>query len=143
MHYTKSLDLFRAIRDTAATVTSLHNLAYSSLNQGNTTRAEELFHEALIIARNLDDQLGIFSMLGGLAATSMERGDLERAAELFGAAEVVGRTGGYAGDRIDQTEIAQRIKIVKQKLDAVPFDQAWNRGQNLSSERAIKIALGE
>ena len=82
-------------------------------------------------------------MLGGLAAVAVEQGNVERGVELFGAAEVVGRTHGYAGDRIDQTEVAHRVEIAKQKLGIDSFDHAWNKGGKMSYDQAINFALGE
>ena len=142
-HYTETLDIFRQIGDTAASVSVLHNLAYTASNLDNPKKADALFREALTIARDLKDQLGIFSMLGGLACVATALGQQERAVQMFGAAEVVGKAGGYVGDRVDQEEVKRQLEAARSVLDSETIDVAWTRGQNMSPEEAIAFALSE
>ncbi len=106
-------------------------------------KAEAFFLEAITIARDLKDQLGIFSMLGGLACVATAMGLAVRAVQLFGAAEVVGKAGGYAGDRVDHDEVERQLAAAQSALDKETFNAAWTRGQNMSSEEAIAYALSE
>ncbi len=135
--------MFREIGDTAASVSVLHNLAYTALNQGNEKTAEAFFLEAITIARDLKDQLGIFSMLGGLACVATAMGLAERAVQLFGTAEVVGKAGGYAGDRVDQDEVNRQLAAAQSALNIETVNAALTRGQNMSSEDAIAYALSK
>ncbi len=119
----------------------LHNLAYTALNRSEIDEADTIFREALTIARDLKDRLGIFSMLGGLASVATAAGQAERAAELFGAADSVGKSWGYAGDRIDQEEISRWLLATKSVLEDGCFNRAWKRGQALAPETAVAQAL--
>ena len=127
----------------AASVSVLHNLGYTALNQGEHKTSEAFFMEAMTTARDLKDQLGIFSMLGGLACVATAMGLAERAVQLFGAAEVAGKAGGYAGDRVDQGEVNLQLVAAKSVLKEETFDTAWARGQDMSSGEAIAYALSE
>jgi hypothetical protein len=108
-----------------------------------STQAAEMVREAMEIARDLKDKLGIFSTLGGLACVAVAMGWAERAAQLFGAAEVVAKASGYAGDRVDQHEVDRQLAAARSILKRETFDAAWARGQNMSSEEAIAYALSE
>lgn len=122
-------------------ITVKHNLGYTALAQGDIERAESRFLEAMAIARDLKDHLGIFSMLGGLAGVAIDRGDAERAAILFGAANAVA-TDGYAGDRVDQIEVERNLTATKAALDPATFNLAWQAGEEMPREAAIAYALG-
>lgn len=139
--YTKSLTIFRGVGDIAASVSVLHNLGYTALNRQEITKAKAIFCEALVIARDLNDRLGIFSMLGGLACVAAAAGQAERALELFGAAEGVGKSWGYAGDRIDQEEINRWALAARSMTGDGASVYIWERGQRMEPDAAMDLAL--
>ncbi|MBJ8345204.1 LuxR C-terminal-related transcriptional regulator [Antrihabitans sp. YC2-6] len=117
---------------------------FTRWSSGAVTEAEKLYKSALVIARRIDDPVGIglcLEGLGWIAVTS----EPERAAIVLGAADSV-------WDRIETSTSALRglfvhhqgaLATVAASLSEADRDAAWAQGRSLSMAEATKFALGE
>jgi predicted ATPase/DNA-binding SARP family transcriptional activator len=82
-NYEEALEIARELRDGDLQIKELSNLAGLALYQGNTTRAKELFEEALTQQREWNSRPGIMSSLYGLGQAHILEDELDAAATLL------------------------------------------------------------
>jgi predicted ATPase/class 3 adenylate cyclase/DNA-binding CsgD family transcriptional regulator len=120
---------------------TLESLASAELGCGEIDRAEEIWREALGIARQVDDSRGVIVCMGGLARSATARGDHLRALRLAAAHARLSEEFS----RRDQTwwleQLGHSQEISRAKLGSQKSDAAWKEGTAMSLERAIEYAL--
>ena len=79
----RSLDLRRKLGDKKGMISSLNNLANTSLFQSDYDRAAVLYEEAVALSRELQDMWAIAITLGNMGWVEMNKGDYDRAAEYY------------------------------------------------------------
>jgi predicted ATPase/DNA-binding CsgD family transcriptional regulator len=119
------------------------NLGLVAQNRGNYELAESHFKEALILFRSLNAKYSLALDLAGLSGTAAARGDPERAAQLLGASDSLLEAMGLGQQPADQPEIDRFEAAVREQLTEEAFKAAWEKGQNMSLEKAIAYALEE
>jgi DNA-binding CsgD family transcriptional regulator len=140
--YQESITLFREIHDVHVPVYPLVALADVERFQGNYARADALYQEALLFAREQGTYwtgtIGAVAGMGGLAAVL---GRSERGVRLLGAAHNFHAKGVYESSQIAKDNLAEDIAVVRAQLDDLNFDQLWLEGQTMTLEQAIAYAL--
>jgi hypothetical protein len=121
---------------------SLHNLAYVAHNEGDDTRAAQLFEESLAQHCELGNREGMTECLAGLAMLAATRGQLEAAARLFGAVEALREAIGALAWLAGRTECERHASLVRTQLDARTFVAVRAEGQAMMLEQAVAYALG-
>jgi ATP/maltotriose-dependent transcriptional regulator MalT len=108
--------------------------------QGDLHEAESLAHEALSLAREAGDRLGLvdgLELLGRLAATQE---NAKEAVRLWAAAESARGDLGYLRFPVEQGPHEAAVAHAKQALGPVESAAGWAEGVQLSTEAAIAYA---
>jgi predicted ATPase/DNA-binding CsgD family transcriptional regulator len=108
--------------------------------QGDLQQAEQLVHDALGLAGEAGDQLGLVDGLELLARLAAGQGSPIEAVRLWAAAQAQRETLGYARFPVDQPAHQAAIDRARQALGADDFGAAWAQGAQLSVEQAIAYA---
>jgi len=130
----------READDRGLEATILGTLAQFALDDGRSADANSLVSESLMVSRGIGDP--------GLKAQ-----DLSRAAQILAASgrpvaaapvlahaeRVIEEIGGRAPwvERMNAATLAD----IQRQLDGPTFDEAWERGRTLTTERAFALAL--
>jgi predicted ATPase/transcriptional regulator with XRE-family HTH domain len=132
---------------------SLGTLGWLALCEGDYERARQLLRESILTRQEIGDKGGMAWCLEWLAVTTItewEVGGQEahiahaaRAARIFGAAQILRRNIGAITDPADRPEYERNIELLRLRLSAEEFDNAWQEGQALSVQQAIAYALKE
>ena len=107
---------------------------------GDHQQAESFAHEALTLAREAGDQLGLVDALELLAGLANEQESAKEAVRLWAAAESLRGELGYARFPIEQGPYEAAVTRAKQALGPDDFAAAWTDGAKLSAEEAIAYA---
>jgi predicted ATPase/DNA-binding CsgD family transcriptional regulator len=135
--YEESARYFReshADRDLAST---LHNLAYTCVHEGDIDRARELFAESLTLQQSQSNVPGIAECLAGFGGLAITLGLPAAGARLFAAARQIG------GDRIATAWPATRMEFeyftlrARTLLGESAYSAEQDAGRQLSLDDAI------
>jgi len=107
------------------------------VRQGDLQQAESLAHEALTLAREAGDQLGLVDALELLARLATEQESAKEAVRLWAAAESLRVELGYVRFPIEQGPYEAAVARAKQALGPDEFAAAWADGATLSPDEAI------
>jgi predicted ATPase/DNA-binding CsgD family transcriptional regulator/tetratricopeptide (TPR) repeat protein len=105
--------------------------------EGDITAAESLAHEALTLAREAGDQMGLVDALELRARLVSEQNSHKEAVRLWAAAESLRRELGYAVYPVDQAPRDAAIADARQALGPRDFGAAWAEGGRLSPDDVI------
>ena len=119
------------------------NLGYAALMSGDRAESMPLFHEALRMARRIDDRVAQYALLDGMGCLAAGAGQPRVAARLLGAAETVRAGAGatviaYLDPLLSQAEESAAYALGRSK-----FEAEYQTGKIMSREAAIELALGE
>lgn len=107
---------------------------------GDLQEAESLAHEAVSLAREADDQLGLVDALELLARVVAEQDSATEAVRLWAAAESMRRELGYLRFPIERAPHDAAVHATRDVLGADGFAAAWAEGSKLSADQAIAYA---
>jgi len=108
--------------------------------QGDLPEAEQLAHDALGLAREAGDRLGLVDGLELLARLTAAQDSAREAVRLWAAAQSLRAELGYARFPVDQASHEAALAQAKQALGAEAFAAAWADGAQLSPEGAVAYA---
>ena len=130
----------RAQSNEVVVALQLDQLAKFALNQGRAQDALGMLKESLRIYRDLDIRGGIAENLCHFADVLVAEGRAEMAARLLSRVEVLGEEVGgvpsWVGEMNEKT-----LTTIRAQLDEAAFAEAWERGQALSVDEAVALAL--
>jgi DNA-binding CsgD family transcriptional regulator len=135
--------LSRATGDLYSLGMMLMNLGSAALMAGEMEESRPLLAESLRLARRIDDRVAQYYLLDAFGCHAALTGEHARAAKLIGAAETV-RTG--AGARVIPTLmplLSQAEALATAALGPARFGVELARGNALSREAAVALALCE
>ncbi|NIW39018.1 MAG: hypothetical protein GWN14_07695, partial [candidate division Zixibacteria bacterium] len=78
---------------------------------------------------------------GQRKSTTEDKEDFQRAARLFGSAEAIRESVGSKIDSIDLPEYRQQVKLIRENLHEIDFNQTWAEGRGMSMEKAVEFAI--
>ncbi|HKA11291.1 MAG TPA: LuxR C-terminal-related transcriptional regulator [Candidatus Dormibacteraeota bacterium] len=110
------------------------------VREGDLKAAESLAHEALSLAREAGDQLGLVDGLELLARLVAEQESAREAVRLWSAAESLRAELGYARFPVDRGVHESALAQAAQALGQSEFAAAWAEGVKLSPDAAIAYA---
>jgi predicted ATPase/DNA-binding CsgD family transcriptional regulator len=124
---------------------SLWALGLGAWRQGDYEQALTLQCESLRLKQELDERLGIALCLDALAWLAATGPDTARAPRLLGAADSIWQTLGVpaVGMAFLANDRVRGEASVRACLSAQSFQDEHARGQKMSIEEAIALALGE
>src|SRR5262249_20825070 len=108
-------------------------------HRGDLQEAESLVHEAIKLAQEAGDQIGVVDALELLASLAAEQDSNKEATRLWAAAESQRTTIGYRF-AINRDARDAAIMKVRQKLGPDEFATTWAEGARLSTDEAIAYA---
>ncbi len=119
------------------------NLGVAEMMSGDLHSSNAWFREALQVARQVDNRLGQYWGIAAAGWYAAHAGRARAAARLLGAADVLRtQTGSALGGPTIPFD-AEASQLTRETLGVQAFDAEFERGQRLSREEALRLALGE
>jgi DNA-binding CsgD family transcriptional regulator len=119
------------------------NLGTAALLDGDLDGAKPMFLEALRIAVQIDDRVGLFYLLDGLGCHAAGCGQARLATQLLGAGETLRLEAGARVMAFFTQPLARAEEAAIAALGRARFDAERQAGRRLSRQAAIALALGE
>jgi tetratricopeptide (TPR) repeat protein len=135
--YRENLDLLSKLKVKRNVPSTLHNMAYLMLHQGEVQQAKGNFFEALDIFRQEEDRKGIAECLAGLACVLARDGDVHHSARMFGAVAAARESMGvklWLANRLDHDRYLAEART---QLGEAGFQVEWEAGRALTLEQAL------
>lgn len=122
---------------------ALHKQGYLALQRGELESGRQLFQQSLALQHEMSNRQGIAECLFGMACTASQSGQLSEAAWLFGAAQAVLDAVGAPISPADRQQVDRCLGALRQRLDPIAFQAAYQAGQAQSIDQVISFALGK
>ncbi len=135
------LELFTRTGNVPRITRAIHGLAYAAYRSGEYERALELSHDALRRRWAMGDIRVFPAEFEDIADVCNATGQFARAARLYGAASALRARLDTPVPWWFEAEYQQEIDRSRQGLSPERFAAAWNDGERLSIEMALKEAL--
>ena len=141
----ESLEIFRELRDTGATINTLGQLGSLVLFWGDYERAVPVLQETLSLASESDYTLAIQFSLFFLAWAAASREQPVRAARLWGAVEGMEEVYGVHVSPMVLSSFNYEgcLAAARSQLDEEIWSGTWAEGKAMPLERALEYALSE
>ena len=119
------------------------DLGYVTLKQGNTIETRDLFTKCLKEFLKDHVEIGIVFTIEGMTGMYIILDKLERAARLIGWADWMRIKLDDIRPPLEQSTIDQNIAACLVKMGEVAFSDAYDEGQKMTLDEAVKYALKE
>jgi tetratricopeptide (TPR) repeat protein len=139
----ESLALARALASRGRIAYALLNLGGVDTQRGRHGRAEEHLRERVLLARTVGDRYLLVGSLGEYAKLAAACGQAERAARLGGAEAKLQDERGIAFPVGEVARREQALTRARAQLGEDGFQRAWEDGQAMELEEAVRYALDE
>ena len=116
-------------------------LADGYLNDGDAEAARELYDEALMLFRDVEDKWWLSWCLEGVAGVAVSTANPSRATRLFGAASSLRDAIGAPRPPAFRAYCERDLATARRQLDETTFAQTWAEGRAMSLLAAIEYAL--
>ncbi|HVC05232.1 MAG TPA: LuxR C-terminal-related transcriptional regulator [Candidatus Acidoferrales bacterium] len=119
------------------------NLGVAGMMCGDFPTSHKWFDEALQVARRVDNRLGQYYGLSAAGWYAAIAGRARAAAQLLGAADALRmQTGGALGEPTIPFVVGAQ-QVATEALGPAAYNAAFEMGQHMSREAALRLALGE
>lgn len=139
--HAESLALRRALNDHGGIAQSMHNLGEVAHRRGDHGIARRIWHQSLVVARDLGNVAMVAGELGALARAAAALGEYQVAAGLFGVAEAVRAAIRLPLSRSDHDRHAEGIEQTRAALGDAALTAAQDAASLLEVEDAIARGL--
>ncbi|MDQ4003558.1 MAG: hypothetical protein M3259_06940, partial [Actinomycetota bacterium] len=142
--FEEGLAVARRIGDRSSTYISLYNLAQAALSRSDYEGAAPIFEEGVTLSEQMGDRANVAYCLEGLAVVANARGEAERSGRLIGAAEGLHEAVGvpvYLYYKPHRSMYERTVAAVRSRLDDAAFEEARERGREMTFEQAVAYAL--
>jgi predicted ATPase/DNA-binding SARP family transcriptional activator len=137
----KALALARELGDQQLCAQSLIYLGYSASRRGDALAAATYYQETLRLCGDTGERYLLPYALEAWAWATRDQGDGERAAQLYGAAAALRAVTHAVLAPHEAAEREQKIGVLRETLGAAAFERAWEAGQAMDLEKAVRYAL--
>jgi len=134
------------ISDETGSLTQYHwtmaRLGFAELRAGNITEARQIFVET---ARNFQKErsrIGVVYALEGMSNLYLTVGKVEASARLLDWADATREVIQDTRLLLEQADIDQDIATAVKKMGRAAFEEAYEKGREMSLEDAVVYALG-
>jgi predicted ATPase len=130
--------------DRLGTYNALYNLAQVALARGDHELATRMLEEGVTLSEQIGDQANLSYFLEGLAVMAGMQGEAEHSARLLGVAERLLEEAGapvYNYYKPDRSLYERTTANVRSRLGEEGFEEAQERGQEMTVEQAVAYAL--
>jgi predicted negative regulator of RcsB-dependent stress response len=138
-----SLDIYRAANDSLAMNWALHSLAHYAVDQGDLGQARAALEDGLSLARESGYRWGTIALLEAAAAIAAAEERPVRALRLAGAADALRKPIGAPLPPDWTGDLERQLAPARERLGSTGSAAAWNSGQSLSIDRAVREACAE
>ena len=143
LFYYASLELNREMGDKVG-LSLLHcYFGLLALAQDKPSEAHGSFIEGLTIAHQSEIVIYVVYNLIGMASVFLAEGDLTHAVNLLAASTMIAETKGLKIEPELQEPYDKAFIEARKKLSKADFQSAWEAGQGLTVEDAVRLALKE
>jgi hypothetical protein len=111
------------------------------LQRGNNPQAIASYRESLGIAMEIGEKRGLVYCLEGLAFIDSTMGKFELATALLAFVEVFRKKIGSQLDAKESVEMEQYLTTIRAYLPPISFTNAWSKGEEMTIEQALALAL--
>ena len=119
---------------------ALVNLALLALSRDDADAAREWLRECLTVFQSGHSDVGLFEALV-LAATHVGRGHPRVSVRLHSAGRTLAAGRGYEISALELERADEALERTKAELDEDAFTEEWARGEQLSRDAAVQLAL--
>ena len=137
----EALSIYGQIGDRLFIARTKGYLGYAALLSGRSGEARRLFAASLEGFRDLDERFGIAEQLQAMSALLAADGRDEQAGELAGAAQGVWASMSAQALASDRPITSRYLDAARRRLGAPAWRSAWQRGQQMTIEGAVHLAL--
>ena len=123
-------------------------LGYALMGMGDVALAQDdlpgasfLYRDCLIIFQRGADYSGLPFALESVAALAFARNKPEPATQLLGAADTLRRNTNSPLPPPNHAAHRKNLSLLREQLDASAFSFAWAKGQAMTIDRAVALAL--
>ena len=138
--FNECLVLARERKDRGNMALAITNLGWTAALRGDET-AMGLCQEGMRLYHELGNKLGIAFCLEGVGAGCILVDQSERAVQLFSAANILRQTIATLLGGTHALHVEAMLQRARNALSKETFVSAWARGEALSLEQAIELAL--
>jgi tetratricopeptide (TPR) repeat protein len=139
--YEETVAVLRELGDLNFLAYSVRRLAQLYWQEGRYDDAIAQLQESLNRNQDIADPRGVIACLAGFAAIATAREQFQRAAQLMGAVETQLASLGIRLLYMDKMEYDRNLAVLQVKLDEHTLKQFWAKGNDMSFEETIKVAL--
>jgi non-specific serine/threonine protein kinase len=139
----ESLARYREVGDRRGIARALGNQAFVALQRREYARASARCRESLALYREVGDAWAVGRYLPVLAGTAFAQGQAARAARLFGTAAGLREHLGSPLPPVVRTTHDRTVAAVRAALGDPAFEREWARGQVMSREADLALALSD
>ncbi len=140
-YYKGAQEFLREIRDVNFLAYLIRRLGQLAWVEGDHERALALCVESLNMNQEVGDLRGMVACLAGFAAIAVLQGRFERAARLMSAVETQLSSFGVRLLYLDKIEYDRNLLLLQDQLDRKTLARLWAKGQGMSLDDAIALAL--
>jgi predicted ATPase/DNA-binding NarL/FixJ family response regulator len=142
MHLTEALRLELEAGYTEGVILALGDLGNLARDQGDTVRAQALYHEALELGQSYPGTRVVTEVIEALGIMAAAAGQAEHAITLMSAAEAQReRLGLRYGVQADRDALQDAIASARETLGNAAFRTAWESGRRLSPAEVVNAAM--
>lgn len=138
----EALSIYERLGDRLFIARTKGYLGYVALLTGRTGTAERLFRASLRGFDALAERFGIAEELHAMATLRAAQGQDEYAAQLAGAAQVLWSSMSAQMLASDRPVASRYLDPARRRLGTAAWRSAWQRGQAMDVDSAIRLALG-
>ena len=108
--------------------------------RGETSNAENLHHEALVLQSAMGLLPEVVASLDALASIAAEAESPHEAVRLMAATETICRSAGLVRPFDHEQERLESLELTRRQLDATSFESAFSAGADLTMDEAVAYA---
>ena len=138
----EALALAESLGDRFLRANILDTVARIHVRLGEYDLAAQQYTEALTVAAEFEDTMNIADCLDGMALLAAFRGDPTRAVVLVAAGHAMRSVSGGERNAEWSVEVDAGVAKAKARIGRAPSEAAWNKGQGMNMQEAVRYALG-
>jgi predicted ATPase/class 3 adenylate cyclase len=139
--YTQALEDYGDLEDTRGQAIARGSLGYLARQEGRLDDALVLLKEALSESADVGEMAQAALTMMFLAATIVSDGDTPTAAMLWAASDRIREDSGVPLEALEAAQHQADVNVARQNVTLEQWESAMERGRELSSEDAIRLAL--
>src|SRR5579872_4937556 len=139
--YGAALASFRQIRDAWGTGDTLLALGHMTC-EGDPHESNGFFREAHAVFAASGDTRGLVRVLEAFVCLAVREGDSRKALRLAGASAAIRQSIGIPLPPFERDNLEHALERVRRATDAAAAGRAWAEGWSMSTDDALRLALG-